>query len=83
MNEPDLAALMNETVDVLEDYDPGIIGDWFNRDFVADLWKASVATLKEEVETEIAESLAPVLVRLYVSGYASGANSQTYDDPTL
>ena len=83
MNAPALAALMNETVDVLEDYDAGIIGDWFCRDFVADLWKASVATLKAEIETNVAESLAPVIVRLYVSGYASGANSQTYDDPTL
>ena len=83
MNEPDLAALMNETVDVLDDYDAGIIGDWFHRDFITDLWKASVAALEEEIETNVAESLAPVLVRLYVSGYASGANSQTYDDPTL
>ena len=74
---------MNETIEILEDYDAGVIGDWFCRDFVADLWEASVATLQTEVETEIAESLAPVLVRLYVSGYASGANSQTYDDPTL
>ena len=81
MNEPDLAALMNEVIKIPDGEDAGIIGDLFDRDFIIDLWEASVYALKAVVETEIAESLAPVLVRLYVSGYASGANSQTYDDP--
>jgi hypothetical protein len=75
VTEPDLAALMNETIEVPEGDDMGIIGDWFHRDFITDLWNASVAALEQEVETEIAESLAIVLVRMYASGYVSGVYS--------
>jgi|TARA_R100000306_G_C4318660_1_gene113959 hypothetical protein len=82
VNEPDLAALMNEVIKIPDGEDAGIIGDLFDRDFITDLWEASVYALKAEVETEIAERLAFAMIRMYASGYASG-EEQALEDGSL
>ena len=67
-----LDSLLSEKVEVPADIDAGSLGDWFNREFVEELLKASLAALGEHLDRPAAEDLSLVLVRMFCSGFVSG-----------
>jgi len=67
-----LDSLLSEKVEVPADIDAGSLGDWFNREFVEELLKASLAALGEHLDRPTAADLSLVLVRMFCSGFVSG-----------
>ena len=51
-----LDSLLSEKVEVPADIDAGSLGDWFNREFVEELLKASLAALGEHLDRPAAHS---------------------------